>query len=166
MRLAVVLIVLCACLPAVAAAPNPQATFKSWTVFTIDQDKQKVCYVSSRPSSQQGTYKKRGEPYMLVTYRGAGHSEVSTSSGYPYKENSAVELAVEKRLTRELFTTTETPRIAWAKTKEDDKAIVSAMRKGTKVRVRGVAKTGSTSEDTYSLAGFTLAYKRMVELCK
>ncbi len=159
------MVIMLGCFNAAEAMPKQEKTFKDWTVFTVMQDGDKVCYMTSTPTKEEGNYKRRGEPYLLVTYRGKGLSEVSVSSGYPYKKGSEVKVKIDQRLSKDLFTSEDTPRIAWAKTSDDDKSIVANMKKGFKLTARGTSQLGTYSEDTYSLSGFTNAHKHMVSLC-
>lgn len=149
-----------------ALAQTADKSFRDWTVFTIQQDGARVCYVTSAPISKKGNYKRRGEPYLLVTHRGKDKAEISVSSGYPYKQGSDVKLSVGKKFTSSLFTTDETPNIAWAESEEEDANIVQHMIKGSDLEVRGNSRLGTYSVDTYSLMGFTSAYKRMKSLCE
>lgn len=141
------------------------AEYKAWGVFTTDQDNQKVCYITSRPTKKSGNYRKRSEPYMLVTYRRGGNPEVSVNSGYPYKIGADVSLRVDKQ-NYDFFTSSETPEMAWAKDSTSDIKVITAMKQGSGLVTKSYSKLGTYSQDTYSLAGFTKAYDKMKELCK
>lgn len=152
-------------LPFSATAQTLDSEHKAWSVFTIKQDGEKICYITSAPVKKTGNYKRRAKPYILVTYRKGAPAEVSVNSGYPYKKDSEVTLTTGKSKYA-LFTTEETPKIAWAKTSKDDDKIVKNMIKGTKIIAKAKSRLGSHSTDTYSLSGFTKAYNRMKALCK
>ncbi len=147
-------------------AQTLDSEFKDWAVFSLQQDGQKVCYMTSATTRESGNYKRRGKPYLLVTYRGREIAEVSVSSGYPYKTGSKVTLKVDGRTNFQLFTTDETPKIAWAKDSAEDASIIQRFIKGNRVTAKGYSKLGTYSLDTYSLLGFTKAYNRMKTLCK
>ncbi len=148
-----------------ANAQSLDSTHKNWNVFTINQTGKKICYMTSVPTDKKGNYRRRNEPYALITYRGNNVSEVSFSSGYPYKKNGIVKLDVEGKIKSDLFTTEETPRIAWAKDAAEDKKLVEAMKAGSKMTVRGDSRLKTYSIDTYNLSGFTAAYERMIKVC-
>jgi invasion protein IalB len=139
---------------------------KAWGVFSINQNGEKVCYITSTPTKKKGNYNKRGEPYMLVTYRSNGVSEVSVNSGYPFKNNSEVTVRVDSRHTYNFFTSSETPEMAWAKDSKTDQEIISKMKAGNRLTSKGYSKLGTYSEDTYSLAGFTAAFNQMSKSCQ
>jgi invasion protein IalB len=153
-------------LPALAAEGAFDSTHKAWNVFTGGKGKEKLCYITSTPTKQKGTFSHRGDPYVLVTMRMDKSVEVSVSSGYPYKTGSAVEASVAKVKNFKLFTSDETPKIAWARSGDDDKKLVAALKKGKEFTVKGASQKDTASTDTYSLSGFGDAYKRMAQLCK
>ena len=49
---------------------------------------------------------------------------------------------------------------------KDDKDIVAAMKRGSRMIVDGVSSRGTKTKDTYSLTGFTSAYKAISNKCK
>ena len=139
--------------------------FKAWGVFSINQDGKKVCYITSSPTKKKGNYNRRGEPYMLVTLRENGITEVSVNSGYPFKKNSEVDIRVDGRHSYEFFTSEETPEMAWAKDSTTDKQVINKMKAGLKLTAKGYSRLGTYSLDTYSLAGFTAAFRKMKKIC-
>lgn len=145
-----------------AQAQEFVATFGNWSVFTITQNTEKVCYIASAPVKEAGNYSKRGKPYALVTHRTATIDEVSVSSGYPYQADSKVKVEVDSKKS-EFFTKGE---IAWAYDQKQDADVVSAMKRGNRMTVRGTSPRGTYSIDTYSLKGITAAYNKMKSLCR
>jgi hypothetical protein len=142
-----------------AMADKLDSTHQDWSVYSGDKS---VCYVASQPIASDGNFKKRDEPYVLVNFKEGKPDEINVSSGYNYKADVDAEVTVENEKFK-LYTEGET---AWARDSAGDKAIVAAMKAGAKMKVKGISKKGSYSVDTYSLKGFSAAYKRMVELCK
>jgi invasion protein IalB len=55
--------------------------------------------------------------------------------------------------------------MAWARDAESDRALVTAMRKGHELVLSGQSWRGTQTTDTYSLKGFTRAYKKSLESC-
>jgi len=148
-----------------AASANAQVkdtSFKDWTVYTMNVDGKKVCYITSFPKKKSGNYKKRDEPYFMVTRIGDDVAEVSASSGYKYTSGSKVEVKFgSKKMS--MFTGGE---IAWANDRQADKEFVAALKKQNDFTVKGNSAMGSYSIDRYSLNGFAKAYDRMNEACK
>jgi invasion protein IalB len=149
--------------PAAAQTPKFVSTHRDWTLYEVDGDKGRVCYVASEPTKQEGDYKKRGNPAVLVArLPGEPASEqVSVQPGYNYKKGSEVELAIGKQK----FTLFTQGEHAWARTDTDDKALIGAMRKGDAMVIKGTSSKDTDSTDTYSLAGFAPAYDAMREAC-
>lgn len=141
-----------------ANAAKLESTFTDWNVYTNDDS----CYMASVPISEDGNFKKRGQAYILVNFKEGKPDEVNVSSGYPFKKGVDAELTIEAKRFK-LYTEGET---GWARTGEEDKDILTAMKTGAKMKLRGISAKGSYSEDTYSLKGISAAYKHMVELCK
>ena len=141
-----------------ANAATLDSTNGDWSVYSSGKTS---CYIASMPTAENGNFKKRGQPYVLINSKGKS-DELNVSSGYAYKADVHVELSVDGKKYR-LFSQDEN---AWAKTAADDKAIVAAMKSGSKLEVKALSSKGSYSTDSYSLKGVGAAYKRMKQLCK
>ncbi|MCH2547855.1 MAG: invasion associated locus B family protein [Alphaproteobacteria bacterium] len=149
---------------AASASANAQefvSTHGDWSVFTINKGGSKVCYMASAPVKNTGNFSKRGAPYALVTSRNASTDEFSASSGYPYKTGEKVRVEIDGTKF-ELFPKDE---LAWAYDIAQDSRMVTAMKKGNRMTVRGVSPKDTYSLDTYSLRGATAAYNKMKSMC-
>lgn len=151
-------------LPALAQTPQLVASHRDWTVYVVDGDRGKVCYIASEPTKQEGNYSKRGNPAVLVALLpGEPASEqVSVQPGYAYRKGSSVEVAIGSEK-YDLFTQGEH---AWARTDADDKALIDGMRRGYTMIVKGTSVRDTRSTDTYSLNGFSNAHDAMRDACK
>ncbi len=138
--------------------------FKAWTAFAETEGGKKTCYLASAPQKAAGKYKKRDDPYVLVTHRPAEKSVgvVSVRAGYTYKKDGEVEVNIDgQRFT--LFTDAGD---AWAYDSKADRALVTAMKGGLTMIVAGISSRGTLTTDTYSLKGFTAAFKAINKACK
>ncbi len=138
--------------------------FQDWRAYKTTQAGKPLCYMASEPRKAVGKYKKRGKIYAMVSHRPGAKAfdVVSIHAGYTYKEASEVMVTIgDKSFT--LFTHGDT---AWAKSVADDKAIVAAMKAGPVMVVRGVSSGDTKTKDTYSLLGFTAAYREIGKACK
>jgi invasion protein IalB len=146
-----------------ARAQEVLSSHGDWTAYAYKENGQKVCYIASRPAKQEGSFKKRSEPYAIVTRREAGKDseEISVTAGYPYKENGKVEVSIGGALFT-LFTENDW---AWAQNEAGDKEMVAAMVHGTSMTVKAESRVGTSSIDTYSLNGFSAARKAIAEAC-
>jgi invasion associated locus B (IalB) protein len=149
--------------PALAQTPQFLGTYRDWNVYAFTEDGEKICYMASEPKKQEGNYTRRDNPAVLVTRRPGPKvvDEVSVQPGYSYLDGSEVEIAVASNKFL-LFTRGEH---AWTKTEEADQALITAMKKGADMTVRGTSVKNTFSLDTYSLLGFTAAYNAMIDAC-
>lgn len=144
-------------------AATPVSIHKNWTLFKSTVNGKEMCYIVSLPIKKEGNYKRRGEPYALVSrVKGNNYDEVSMSSGFIYDPDKDIEVLISKRK----FPMFSNEEKAWAYDKNDDVEMVKYMKKGTTMNVIGYSKLGFMANDTYSLMGFTEAYDNMTNLCK
>lgn len=149
--------------PATAADPKAIGTFSDWQAVTFDDGGSTGCYITSRPTKEEGDYTQRGRTYVLVTHRPKDGSfdVVSIVAGYTYKDGSDVTVAIDQK-DFSLFTHQDS---AWAADTATDRALVAAMKSGNRMVVRGISSRGTKTTDTYSLSGFTKAYNAIAEAC-
>ena len=133
-----------------------------WKVYSITQEGKKICYIASVPTKSTGTFKKRADPYFLVTRKTKDQNEVSTSSGFQYKPNTDVHITLSGKTKFRLFTQ---GNMAWARDGKMDNAIVEAMGKAATMTVRGTSKRSTFAEDSYSLKGFNKAIEKIKTSC-
>ena len=135
----------------------------AWSAFKTTESDGDVCYIGAEPEKAEGNYDKRGETYLLVTQRPSVKEldVVSLRAGYEYDKGSDVSVKIGST-TFSLFTA---EGHAWARDPATDKAIVSAMKHGSTMVVKGVSWRGTKTTDTYSLKGFTAAYNASRAAC-
>jgi len=160
-------LVITAALSATAFAqeePKSLGTFSNWEAVTFQEGGNTGCYITSVPSKKEGAYTSRDRTYALVTHRPADKTfnVVTIVAGYTYKEGSEVTIRIGGNSFR-LFTNKDA---AWAPDEETDKRIVQAMIKGNGMIVEGISSRGTKTTDTYSLIGFTKAFRAIADACK
>lgn len=148
-----------------AFTQSAHGVFGKWNVYSLNKNGEKICYLASFPTKKTGNYKSRGKPYALVTYRKNKKPEVSFSSGYPYKDNSNVRVSIDQKNIYQFFTTSETPKVSWAKDSPTDIKVIENMKSGHNLKAKGTSQLGTFSEDVFSLSGFTKAYKKAKSMC-
>lgn len=145
---------------------NVVATEGDWTVFAADNPRE--CWAVSPPRSTLNTRNgqpaevTRGDIRLYVAYRPGQNGEVSFSGGYPFAPDSTVEVDVGGR-SFNLFTEGES---AWTGSPSDDEALIGALRAGSSAVVTGRSARGTTTKDTFSLAGMTAATNSARERCQ
>ena len=145
------------------ASAETLGMFGDWSAFKIMESGKDVCYIGSEPEKAEGDYTNRGDTFLLVPHRPflGELNVVSVRAGYKYKDNSDVNLSIDDAA-YSLFALGE---MAWARDANSDRKLVTAMRKGIKMIVRGTSWRGTITTDTYSLKGFTKAYKTSLTAC-
>jgi invasion protein IalB len=151
--------------PALAQTAEPESigTFDNWQAVTFDEGGKKGCYITSKPTKEEGNYTQRGRVYVLVTHRPADKSYdvVSFVAGYVYGDGADVTVTIDQTQF-DLFTSQDS---AWAMDAATDRDLVNAMKKGNSMVVKGRSSRGTPTTDTYSLTGFSRAYQAIAEAC-
>ncbi len=144
---------------------NRVATMTDWSVFAEESPKE--CWGVSSPKETVNTKDgnpvqvRRGDILLFVTFRPGASGEISFAGGYPFAGGSTVKLDVDGT-TYDLITDGEW---AWPGTKDDDAAILSALKKGTTAVLSAKSGKGTQTKDTFSLRGFTAAMEDAAKRC-
>ena len=127
-----------------------------WNFILADS----YCYIGSYPiETEIPEGKKRDQAYILV-YR-MNNSEdaiIQVEAGYPYDSKKSVEVTIDKKL----YNFVSDEGSAWT---ENDIKVISSMKKGLVLSVKGQSSRGTKTKDTYSLKGFTAAYNKLFKDC-
>ena len=84
---------------------------------------------------------------------------VRIDAGYPYSTDEYVKVTIDNT-SYQFFGEDDS---AWSM--KDDKIIIDAMKAGKNMTVVGYSKKGTKTTDTYTLIGFTNAYKSLQQDC-
>jgi invasion protein IalB len=150
-----------------AAKPTLAGTFKDWTMWTYDGSyggqQGKVCYIYSEPEKKQPTSLDHGRVSFSVTSVPDGSkTEANFVAGYELKDQSKVTVEIgAKQFT--MFTEGDS---AWLVNKEDEPALLAAMRSGSSMTIKAVSRRGNDTSYDYSLSGVTDASDKMKAECK
>ena len=128
--------------------------------FVKDED---WCYIGSSPlKSDLPETKKRGENYILV-YKIIGSEEniIQIEAGYKYNLDKKINVKIDNA-NYEFFSTEDSSETAWTK---DDKKVIYAMKKGLELTLTGESSRGTTTNDVYTLKGFTNAVNQLNQDC-
>lgn len=150
---------------ALAADPTPLGDFGDWKAYTYKAADTKVCYVTSQPKATKSTKSVKRDPVFFIVTNMPGRKikgEVSTIIGYPFKEQSVVEVKVDDAAFK-LFTKGDG---AWAESSDMEKQIVTAMKSGKSLSVKGTSWKGTQTVDSYSLSGISAAMAKIDSACK
>ncbi len=165
-RLIIVLSMLLA-FPAMAQEPKRLSTHHHWTAYVYGSGKDKICYIASSPTSHKPKGINRDPAFFQVAHflgrslRGEIHVEV----GYPLKPNSRPRARVKVRKKTQDFRFFVQDSSAWVEDKKNA-PVVEAMKAGSTMVFTATSARGTVVSDSYSLKGFTAAYKAITKACR
>lgn len=149
---------------ALAQTVKSVGTFSSWTAFTHGEAASLLCFATAQPTKQEPAGAKRSPAFVYISSwpKDGVKAEVSVRVGYPLRGGSDVMLAVGNANFK-LFAHGDRAYIADA---GDELKLLDAMRKGSTMTVVGTSERGTTTTDTYSLAGISQALQAVTTTCK
>lgn len=137
--------------------------FKDWQAGARNTGKGKVCFVISKPQSEEPKGVNRDPVYFFVTHRPSEsvRNEVSLMIGYPFKQDSKVTIQVGSDSFL-LFTNRDN---AWLADPNEEKRLINAMRAGSNMVIKGTSRRGTLTTDQYSLSGISAALNKINTEC-
>lgn len=151
--------------PAAAATPKQVGKFGFWSAYTLDNGKEKVCYMTltAHPPAPTKKSAKRGDITLMITHRPAEMTlnVVSYSIGTKFKPASEAIVKIGKNQFN-LFTQGDT---AWSRDSNTDRTLSNAIRAGSSLSLTGTAANGSLLTDTVQLKGSEQAYRAISKNC-
>ncbi len=152
----------------VAAAADPSkpalvGSFGDWGAYAT-AGKTRVCYALAKPKDRSPSTLKKDQAYVFISNRPSEgvKNEVSVIMGVPLKEASEAKAEVGSAS----FDLVAKGQNAWVKNAADESRFIEAMKKGTRLIVKGTLIKGGTATDSYSLAGLPQALDRVVKDCR
>ena len=137
--------------------------FKDWESFSLLQEGNKVCFAQSAPVVRAPKKIKRDPSRLFVSFRPNENikNEISVTNGYDFKLKAPV-LAKSGKKTYDLFSK---GRYAWVVDNEDEKKLISTMKKASRLMIIANTNKGDQTTDHYSMMGFTKAYNSAKKSC-
>jgi len=157
------LVILALGLLSMPASAAQIGVFGKWTAHVVDSAQGKVCYIVSVPTKKQPSNVNRDDVFFYIT-TWAGQADVTEPSvvtGYPYQPGSTTTVSIGAS-TASMFTKGDS---AWVADRGSEKKLVSAMRAGSTMIVKGTSRRGTVTTDTYSLSGVTAGLKAALDAC-
>ena len=136
--------------------------FKNWETFKLIQENNKICFAQSLPLIRSPKSFEREPSRLFVTFRPAEKivNEISLTNGYEFKKASQVTIKSGKKA----FKLFSKGKFAWA-LDADELKLIKAMKKASRVMIRGTGTKGNPTTDHYSMMGFTKAYNLAKKNC-
>ena len=137
--------------------------FKDWETMVIKNDTQFVCFAQSKPVLQSPKKNSR-EARLFVSFRPNKKilDEISITAGYEFNKKNSITAKSGKSkykfdISQEGF--------AWLADNKEEKKMIKAMKRGSRIMITGYNQEGSQTIDHYSLLGFTKAYGAAKKSC-
>ena len=148
--------------------PELLGSFRDWHVYQTGAGANRLCYVLSQPKETNPKNLNRGSPFFLIsTWPGRKvRNEPSVVPGYQYKDGAKTEVQIgTDKFT--FFTKNEgSAGGAWMEDPNDEKKLIEAMKKGSSMNISGTSTRGTSTKDSYSLAGISAALDKVDQSCK
>ena len=137
--------------------------FKDWESFVLSKEGSKVCFAQSIPVVKAPKKFKRDPSRLSVSFRPSEKitNEISVTNGYEFKLKAPVAAKSGKK-TYDLFSK---GRFAWVVDNNDEKKLISTMKKASRLMIIGNSEKGTQTTDHYSMMGFTKAYSAAKKSC-
>lgn len=151
--------------PALAqpAGPTSIGRFQDWEAATFSEGGRTVCYAFTRAGRSQPNVANRGEVVLTVTHRDGSRDQVAVRAGYTYPSGAEPAGTVEAaagNVSLAFFTAGDA---AFAR---DRSEAIQGFQRGRALRVQGPGPRGGTVTDTFSLMGFSAAYRAISDACR
>ncbi len=143
---------------------KPVVKYRDWTVFKHPVGNDVMCFTASSPKDMIPKEVKRSEVTFYVTRwkSNPANAQVSILIGYPFKEGSKLNIRIRSQEFK-LFVKGDK---AWVRDDGDEKLLLAAMRRGSKMKITGVSAQGIMTTDQYSLSGISKALNKIKRLCR
>ena len=163
-RLVLVLSIAASAIWAAPSAAQDLGRFHDWRAHYFTEDGNRVCTMWTQPKKAQGDYTRRGEIFALVNHRPAEKriGIVSFEIGYSFASGKKLAVSVDGGTAIQVPTS---GGHAWDDSTEVNRRLVKAMQSGLEMVATGRSQRGTKTVDTYSLRGFTAAYKAISKAC-
>ena len=147
---------------AIAEEVKKIGKFKDWETMVIKNNSELVCFAQSKPVLQSP--KNSREARLFVTFRPNQKisDEISITAGYEFNKKNSITAKSGKNkykfdISQESF--------AWMADNKQEKKMIKAMKRGSRIMITGYNQEGSQTIDHYSLLGFTKAYGAAKKSC-
>ncbi len=139
-------------------------SFRDWSAYAYDGSDKKICFAVSQPKDIEPKAVDRSDVYFYISTwpKESVAAEVSVKAGYAFKKGSTTTATIGSNVF-EMFTDGDK---AFIQNPDTEKSLVSAMRRGSKMVVKGRNNAGTETTDVYSLSGITAALNYVTQNCK
>ncbi|MBI1392698.1 MAG: hypothetical protein GC152_08160 [Alphaproteobacteria bacterium] len=149
--------------PAAAEEPQAVATYRDWSVFVREVNGEKICFAATEAKEKSPSSVRHGNIFFLIANwaSGAAKNQPSLMTGYNLKDAPAPTV----RIGSEKWTMFSSENEAFVEGADDERSLLSAMRRGADMRISAVSSRGTATNYVISLRGLTKAVERAEEAC-
>lgn len=149
---------------AAAAAPQAVASFRDWSVFVREAGGDRICFAAAEAKDKSPKSVNHGDIFFLVaTWKsGAATNQPSFMAGYNLKDAPPPTI----RIGSERWDMYVSDNEAFIENARDEQSLISAMKRGSEMRISAVSSRGTATNYLISLQGVTAAVDRAVAACK
>lgn len=138
--------------------------FNDWSTYAFEAANKKLCFAVSQPKDLEPKNASRGDIYFYVSSwpKEGVANEVSVKVGYDFEKGSTSSVQIGSDVF-ELFTDGDK---AFVESPAQERRLVNAMRRGSKMVIKGRSARGTATTDVYSLSGITAALRYVEKSCR
>lgn len=153
---------------AAEAKPDLLGEFQDWFAYSNGTGANKVCYVLAKPRVSEPRGVRRDAVFFMISNFPAKKivGEPSFVPGYTYKDKATAEVQIGRDKFG-LYTENAAGKGgAWVQRPDDERRLMAAMKQGANMVVTGTSSRGTSTKDTFSLAGITAALQEVDKACR
>jgi invasion protein IalB len=149
--------------PLASAEPAAVGRYKDWSVFTDTTGGETICYAATPATDKAPKNADHGDVWFYVTSwkSGRARNQPSLKVGYNLRED----MAPKAQVGRSSWTLFAVGREAFADD-SDDSRIVTALKKGSELRVQAVSARNTQVAYHFSLSGSAAAIDKAAATCR
>jgi invasion protein IalB len=146
-----------------AGKPSQVASYGDWAVFVAQGEKSKTCYTLATPKERTPSGLKRDPAYVFIADRPGENvrEEVSVIMGFSVKEGGVARAEIGGAG----FDLIAKGANAWIKNQAEERQLVNALKKGSKLIIKAQSLKGHMTTDSYSLTGLSQALEKVEKVC-
>lgn len=146
-----------------SSAPTAIGRYKDWTVYTETAGGETLCYAATEADDKAPKSADHGDVWFFVSSwkSGQARSQPSLKVGYELR----ADLPARASVGRSSWTMYGVGREAFAQD-QDDARLVSALRRGSELRIEAVSARDTRVTYHFSLSGSAAAIDKAEELCR
>lgn len=145
------------------ADPTAVAAYKDWRVYTDTDNGERVCYATTQATDKAPRDADHGEVWFYVTKwaRSGASAHPSLKVGYTLRND----LPPEARIGRTTWTLYSVGPEAFVHD-NDENAVLSALKRGSELRVEAISARDTRVAYHFSLAGSSAAIDKAAAVCR